>query len=1396
MTSTVPLDPTFSEFYALPVTAEVVAAMSERLTDSEETDLVAAHLRHNRAYFGGIDKTLSGFVVLDDEGDNFTLLDLRGDGKVWWQDHETREISLLCDSLDDWLTYRLELADAGDDADEDAIRAGLRSTAAAPATEPARTVSTVDLAGRYQWLVWLLAQPLRDRDGRAIQDDAGLAGPAVGHLLTTFPRRDALHAALRVELDGLADDPHLAIFWLLTTSLLGMTDERADVVAAIGPNPSTTLVAAFLDAFAGLDLTGQLDVIPFLSARRSFVAYRLSFSWRPLASGALLALRMDPTQDPLERVAFVWKGLEQDDLTDAQVSAAVDMLPAGLAASALRAVLDERSGVATSPAADEVMVALAASDEQWTFLVHFVNNLHHVVSDLVALSTVVSRLLDMDPYHQATVVTAQHVQTAVGRDIFGTDEELAERLRLAEASRPVLLEILQTPAQSRATLDQLDSADLRAAVAARILRRCGLDDYDPGAIEWAIQTVLTQRPDSPESVELVTRAIGDMPARHHGQVLSALGDAITSADHALVPVLLNLLDQTDAYECGYCGWVDARKLAEKILGILARFAAEPVVFDALMRLAERPATGSTVDMLWSVLFSRSKKETYVLPRLTDAQADRVARAMVLTQATHPDIHARSSARHQLYWFNHAGGEAYLIEALDEYAGRWADAAHGSTGHPEEVGDIKNLIYSLYKAVLAVGTASARSALIRRLFTERRSYYSMADTVASVAYWPEGHAEALAALRASRDGAAAGCYAFALAHFVKKPQLLVDLLAEIVDWSLPERPVARQFFHYALAVGMLAALDTRQYALVRTAHELAGTIAEAPNEPDDHSRGNTWTNPLVADRKRAAELATVLSGSADEDRVALRRKGDTRRIERRPWRKISDRKLGVLAGNTVGLRLLHDRDTGEVWFIDGDGVVRVFDGYEIVEPPFIAASIVSGGRSEFMSGVTEVSERAIFWGKSPKLVVEMIRYGDRISYLNGIYTAASEQWGLTFPDTSTAAAAMTRWRASVAADGMIESSPWYLPGRGAVLRTFYVPEPDGSYTSNRTRLCVFDGSIERGGVRFETEAEAIAAHQRQELTMLRDQGGRLSEFEWSDHCRIPQDLTVREWIQGRIRHDGRDPVWHIRALTEITNHLTEHGFGEMIAGLTVEVGAGVSDDEITAFEADRGRPVPEVLRTFWREIGWAGWRLTKPALDGSGMVTVGVRVLSPSEVLRQRPVARELGQRYLAAFTDPRAAETVDLLGSLDVLVETVDGTPVTLMAAVDRDDDRVFAHPPESPHDFWWVKSLSGMLATWLLAEFADAIEALVPAAGQFYYGQPFDPALPRRYFELSGQKPARFWELSHDPAYGVISIRSGKVGTAGSITTRRYRPEVAEKKAAKRIAARLAKGYEEVRAG
>jgi predicted DNA-binding WGR domain protein len=1252
-------------FYGLEIPPQVAAAALEGLTDLSIDNLVEAHLKINYSYFGAIDKTLSGFFVLDSEGDNYTLLDLRGDGRVWWQDHETRRLYPHFDTLDDWLGFKADLDKGGD---EDELRNAYRGKSAN--REPAGTPSTAALAERYQWLVWLLAQPLRDRNGNATQTDADLAGAAAGHLRAAFPTDAAMAGTLQAELPLLADDPHLAVYWLLHTTVLARQLDRVRVLAAIRPEP---FLQAFVTVFGDLPLDGDVALVPGFRERRALLAMYASGGSPEEEQPriALNAMRMAPWVQPLMKAAVVESGLADGTLTDAEVSAALDRTEASAGTAALRAVLDQRAGLDASHHADELARSARGPGEEWAWVFNAVWQVHELIRDADALTDVVRFLLDKDPYHVRILALAEYAQRLSGRALFDDD-----RLRLAEASTAVL---------DAMTDDEpaIDDPELREVVARRVLLRA---EASQAVLSWAVRTTLAG--DAPDKTELVGTGLLQLPFWDPEQ--------LPVSDDVLLWLLRNAPEPD---ESDFAATFAADQRAEKILQALAPRAHEPRIFDVLLRLTGEP--------VWEVLFSPFEEDTYILHRLTDEQAVRAAKAMVASSAP--------AAGHQLYRFDHKGAEAYLVEAL-------------SQRHDDE-----DLTANLYSAVRNVG---ARDALVERLWTERHAYWRMGNAIGDI-FDAELHRDILNRLRATHDGHAAGCYAFALADFVQQGPPKVELLAELATWPVPTDEVPRRFFKYGLIIGIEAALVARNFQLVRTAHAVAESIAEPPLEPDQHARGTGWENPIDQ-----AQLRAVLDGTADAERQRLVEKGVTAKATGMPRRKISDRSLGVLAGVDVARRLMHDPDTGEVWFLDTEGVVHAFDGYEIAPPPFEVGA----------GPVTELSERALFWDRGADNFIEIIRDGNRVAYVWGRNNGRLERLTLAFAGPAAAQHAFARLKSST---DLTETSPWYVPGRGAVVRTY----------SGKRYLCVFGNKAELHGQPLASEADAIAEHQRQELD------GVLTCLEWMDSYRRPEDLTVREWIRGRIRDDARDATWHVRALTEVTDYLAAHGYPQP---MNVAVGDGVAEEEIAAFEAQRQHPVPDVLRAFWREVGHASWS------DGAA----GLRVLSPAQMLERRPAARELGETYLAAMPPSRASAARSVLGALDVLVETLDGTAILTVLA-----EGVFTHVGRDPDDFWWEQSLSWMLATRFLDSFAEAVEEAVPVVAQLYCGQRLNPTARRRYFQLGDR---RFWELFVDTDLGVVSTREGRPGATGAVKTRRYEPAQVERRVAKLVARKTAEGYVE----
>ncbi len=832
-----------TRFYGMTITPQIAAAAHEHLTDHTIADLVDAHLARNYSYFGAIDKTLSGFVVLDDAGDDFTLLDLRDGGQIWWQDHETREVSLRYDKL-------------GSDK---------------PAKKPkgTRSLATPALCARYQWLVWLLARPLL-RDGVLQQATDYLVRGGIGRFRETWPDRAALEAAFEAELRELANDPHLAIYWLLHATALCEDDRRARVVAAVGSG-DCELVRAFVARLGALPLAGDLPVVPDFRARRALAIMYGGFPTAPddVPRACLRALEVSPGTDSLAHGLQVATALEKGTLDAATVSAVLGRIPEATPGTELvRAVLDKRAGAPASRRADALATLLADTElapqrgqssgamtrgEPWWFALEALWLVHELAYDGAALVAATRRIVARDRFHRRALQMRMRAAQIAGEPIDAIEADLA----VADGVLAPYTRLVEKPDEWEATVGGLGPlAPLRRGLAWRVLQRTQINKPAPAVFAWAAEKVLAH--DGADGAAAVGDAFARLDMRGQPAAVAELAKGIDGADHPSVAALLACLEAPEPPEHDHASRFALGQARAAILEAIARWAHDPVLFVRLMALVDRPASGAVVDAIWGKLFSPFEEASFVLPRLDAAQAVRAARAMIATCLHHPQIHAWSAAGHQLYRFAHVGAQDFLIDALTEYSVRFA-AARGP-----DIDRLEDLVANLYAAVRNLDTPAAREALIERLFAERRAYWRMGSAIGDV-WSPELHARVMALLGERRDARAAGCYAYALADFVKKNAPLVELTRMICDWQ-GDTEVARGFLHYALAVGEKAALDEGEHDLVRRAHEAAAWIAEKPLQPDDHARGRGWKNPLE-EPEVAARLARVLAGEPDVRRPA-------------------------------------------------------------------------------------------------------------------------------------------------------------------------------------------------------------------------------------------------------------------------------------------------------------------------------------------------------------------------------------------------------------------------------------------------------------------------------------------------------------------------------------------------
>lgn len=1367
-----------SRYFGVPVPTRVADAVDDRLLEywaGDRGPLVDAHLAINYPYFGAIDKSLSGFVVLDDEGDNYTLLDLRGGGAVWWQDHETRELALWFDSFDDWLAYRDELARADANDEDERSTSDIRDSfrPPSPTADSGPTPTSAELAERYQWLVWLLAQPLL-RDGKPTQSAESLASSAAGHFTHLWSVTD-VRKVLEAELPLLHRDPHLAIYWLLHTALLTRDDDRARVLAEIERAPERPdLLNAFTEVFGTLAIDGDVASVREFRVRRSLLQQYVAADDEARTRAALTAMEMAPEHLPLARASWIKHGLGDGTLTTEQVSAALDRMTVTTGTALLRAETDRRAGREHSPSADTLVRLLPASTCTWSLRVWALSVVTPLVRDGAALAAAAGDLLGKDPYSRPCLIALRRAHELCETEPVLTRTELELRWADAQISSSYL-ERLGT-GDHATVVAEIDAAGLSELVAQRVLLRADIDESSAEVIEWALNAMLGSA--HPDRATLAATGIEHLPAEVRTRVVQGL--RVDAPDSALVPVLIRLLEHTPEPDASdIVAEMNNDELKKAVCLALAPVAHHPPVFDELMRLAALPAPASTVEALWEQLF-RPSAEQCVLPRTSAEQAVRAAAAMIDTILAHPGIGARNTAGHQLYRFRHPGAQDFLIAALDDYGRRYADSdpAHGAVlSHGQTVDDqLETVVADLYSAVRNLNTGTARTALIERLFVERRSVWRMGNALAEI-FSAEVHRDVLRRLRDRRDHRAAAHYANAVTDHVKQRWPLVELLREISDWTAPQEETEQRVFKYALVVGILAALEADEYDLVRTAYASWESLAVDAVEPDSLSRGREWFDPLTSDDMRA-RLADVLSGEADSARRALLDAGERARAAGRPLARIGDDDLGTLAGTTVRRRLLTDRGTGEVWFLDSDGEIYAFDGFGISDDlPFQAGMIGYHGMREFLGEVSEQSERALLWTASGNEFVELVRYLDRVVYRWGVNNGRFDTVGLTFPDPAAAENACTRMKATCAAAKYTESDPWYLPGRAALMRTFYRPD------ANSERLMAFDRP------QFAVDAELAVAHERRELELYRD-GAALSKLEWVtwNGYRVREELTVAEWVRARIRDDTRDPAWHVAALAEFAEYLFAQGFTEHSPGLhgfSAEVGPPASAADIDALEAELTAPLPAVLRTLWQHIGHAEWRIGE----------TGLRLLRPTEVRQERARMRKLGAKYAAALHGEQQLEWDPVLSTMNALVVGLDGTVDTVFSDVSpSSDDRVFMYLDQHPAEAWWERSLSWILASSFLSRFVFHLELAAPETMMLFGGQRRGPELTRRYFESTGPSGIRFWEIVTDPGLDTVATRHGREGGAGTRNTKRYGdPAKAAAKAAKLIAAKQKSGYQEV---
>ncbi len=813
MDDTVDLISSYSRFYALPLTEQIVAAITADFAALDVPDLVHAHLGNNPRYFGGIDKTLSGFVVLDDEGDNYTLLDLRGGGQVWWQDHETRLVEPRFASLADYQAFRarmwekeLELDeldewDVGDDR-EDAEAALLHEYAWTPSPQEG---GTADLLTRYQWLMQALSQAACDNQGQPLQGPDELGAEAFNHYLSTFPTKEYEQREFEAALPLLSGDVHLAVYWLLHTRLLGQDARLAQVLEQVA-EVTTPLLRAFVATFGAMEDAAELPVVPDFRHRRARLLVWAQIDAKAPVAERLRALAVSPKSVGAMVLDHIDSALERDAdaLDPAATLQALDRITDTDAPAtwALRARMQLRLGEDAGAAADAATQLLAASPTAHWQALAMLHPVHHVIGDGRALLAVVQPLLEWDDLMLRVLDLAEHAQRLLG------DAEPALNAQALAGNRCLaedLLTIWDAPDFAEGVAQAAPST--RDAMAIRLARRPDLAD-DDDARRWAIGHLLDST--LPTRMELVQRALPQLSGELQASLLPELCRSVTDAGDALVPMLVAMIGEPPAD--GYIAELDADDRVDAILVGLRAFWSDARLFEPLMALLHASPlnsvltdrVGEDIKRLRDVLDTTQRQRLFHW-----ALARMQARAAVLA----PDNSDDHPARRVLEAMTSVDMTATIRIALEDAS---AAMQRGEHAH-------KQALDMLYVSLGRMDPqASGNTAyLFSRLWDERGLPRGLCFAL-SECWTPALHDQVLERLGAQPSIAAAALYCASHGWESRHSETL-DVAERVLAWPLPDDATERGLLKYVLLMGCVAALSLKKHAQVRMLYPTASAI---------------------------------------------------------------------------------------------------------------------------------------------------------------------------------------------------------------------------------------------------------------------------------------------------------------------------------------------------------------------------------------------------------------------------------------------------------------------------------------------------------------------------------------------------------------------------------------------
>lgn len=1155
---TMDFNASLSRFYALPVTAAIAAAVDTDFADTQTSDLVHAHLSRNPLYFGGIDKTLSGFVVLDDAGDNYTLIDVRGGGQVWWQDHETRQVEPRFASLDEYVAFRARLSRDPDD------EASLLQEYAFTPND--RDTGTAALLDRYQWVMHALALSAR-RDDQVLLSADTLVVDAFQRYIGTFPEDGSEQRCFDSELPRLGQDTHVALYWLLHASLLGQDDRLAQVLAAVG-RTEIPLLQAFVATFGHLP-NAPLTVVDDFAHRRARLLILAQADTDGPVQLLLRALAMSPRTVGLDMVDKIALALEQDPAAiDAAVALQLlDRIPDRDAPAvwALRAFLQAKQGLPAQAAADQATRLLAASPHAPLETVLALHPIRECIGDGRALLDVVTPLLAWDDLMTRVLDLLEHAQHLCGEQVMPADA-LAQQRGLAED----VLAIWDAPSFAEGVAAATPAA--REAMAIRLARTPSLADTDADRA-WALHYLLDSA--LPGRCALLQRALPQLSPPLQRQAVPAICKTVTDAGDPLVPMLVTLAGQ-QPLPGDIAAELDADARADAIIAGLQPFWGDPRLFDPLIAMLERaPLKSVLVDRLGNAI-------GVVLPVLDTDQRQRLLHWAVPRVQAHEDDHWTPRILSRLESPDLAPALCAVLEAESNAL---------AAGQPASETVLKAMYDNLGE--IAKHQPDVASYLVQRLWQEhaypRGLYWAL-----YICRSPAVHAQVMQALRARPSVTAAATYCPSIHSWDRYPEQVLEVAEHALAWPLPDNGDERGYLNYILLLGSTAALTCQQPALARALYQRAADI----DVPAREIGSSTAVFDPYRDGALRAQLQDALDGKAEKQRAALHARLHKARAKGVPDTGIPLAALGQLAGGTATFAWFRHPVTGATLFQDALGNTHYFDGHAIVAPPFqLQGYTLADTGPALFDDATEVSERWMCW--KGDTFYDWARLGAAINVVHGASNGHNQvHLALRCATAQDAADVLAGIRAHPLA-GYVACDPWYLAGSGEIARTLYHPEHGGGL-----KLFVSNGTwLDRDRTPVPADV-ALATFDSLEAAARRA-GGFTYSIECLDNHKRPQDQPLLEWFVDLGRRHASNVPQALEQTTEpLQRYLAAHALLPPGTALHTHREAPAAQADIDALAADQTHPLPDVLVACWQHHASIGWQFADQ----------GMRLLPPGELL--------------------------------------------------------------------------------------------------------------------------------------------------------------------------------------